>query len=98
MNELDFLDKLIKAAERGGGLSTSAVLFLGNIIQVAFIVWLLKINHKAELVRNTTNEKSIEARLAMAQALGKLAEKTEETSDRIERVELILDERLARRI
>lgn len=97
MNELDILDRLIKAAEKGGALSAAGVLFLGNVIQSFYIFWTSKAHNRAEKDRNSITEKSVEARLAMAQALEKVAERTEENSDRIGRIETILDERLARR-
>jgi len=97
MNEADLLERFLKLADKGGAMSTAALLFLGNLCQAVFVIWLQKNHNKAESERNSTNEKSIEARLAMAQAMGKIADKTEELSDRVDRVQLILDERLARR-
>jgi len=104
MNEADLLDRFLKLAEKGGALSASAVLFLACVGLVLYLIWDRKNQHKAEMERNGVNERSIEARVAMVQAVSAMAEKTENLTERVDMLEAVtkeiktlIDERLPRR-
>lgn len=89
-NDLNFIDPIVKSAESLGGLTPAAIF--------AFMwLWQAINNVRRDNRDSAMNDKSIEARLAIAQAMQAMAEKTEETSDRVERLEVIVSERLPRK-
>lgn len=90
MSESHLIDPIIKFAEKLASLTPAAIF--------AFMyLWQLFKEYKRDARESEIGEKSVEARLAISQALARIADMTAESADRIERIEVILDERLARR-